>query len=348
MVSFAGLLALLLIVGPPRAYALRDRHQLAPHSGPGTVNFLFMLRDSLPHADVWLTFFGGTPPNSWRAWAHCTDFKACQADEVLRILGVKVVSTVPTKWCDDLVTAQAHLVSAALADVPERPGAAEKFVLLSDTSLPIKPFTSLHAGLLANSESSVCMRPVAEWPEATVNGTGFRLVKHSQWVVLTRQDATEFARRWPRRAELNQWDIPLMGNDGRANWSRSMNRSVFLPLDGTGSHAGRCPDEEAVFALIFGATASDAVESVANRSRCHTYVEWRGTFMWMHGITPRTFSSFEDEMLDAAKQYTPFYFARKFARTAAVPQLLKIIADPTRDAKMTAIRGLLEPWGRAS
>jgi len=351
MDSLKRLGALLIAAGICGADALRGPPPPA-QSSHGAINFLFMLRDSLPHADVWTAFFAGAPPSSWRAWAHCSSFDACQADRALRTLGVKVVATVPSRWCDDLVTAQAHLMRAALSDTSEHPGIVEKFVLLSDSTLPIKSFASVHRGLLATEGSSICMRPVNEWPTASINGTELRLVKHSQWVALSRRDAEEFVQRWPSGPELNQWDVPLMGTDGRANWSRTMNRSTFFPLDGTKSKngtrskMGRCADEEAAFALLFGAAASGSVESVLNRSRCHTYIEWKGTFMWMHGITPRVFFKVEEDTISAAYASTSFFFARKFAPTAEVPELMNLIlAAPAKGARLTTSRALLDRWG---
>uniref|UniRef100_A0A7S4T0D1 Protein xylosyltransferase n=1 Tax=Alexandrium monilatum TaxID=311494 RepID=A0A7S4T0D1_9DINO len=348
MASLFGLPALVILATTLGVGGLRDRRPLATQSDGSTINFLFLLRGSLPHADIWLTFFDAAPPDSWRAWAHCTNFEACRADEALLTLGVTVVPTVPSRWCDDLVTAQAHLVAAALAGGSglRAPAAADRFVLLSDTTLPIKPFASMQQGLLATDSSSVCMRPVREWPAATINGTEFRLVKHSQWVVLSRRDAEEFVRRWPVKPELNGWDIPAMGADGRGDWSRSMSRSAFLPLDGVKSRSGRCPDEEAVFALLFGAPMSGEVASVWNRSRCHTYIEWKGTFLLLHGITPRVFSRVEEETMNAAQPHTSFFFARKFSPTAEVREILKLIlAAPVQGQRLTTAHGLLDRWG---
>mmetsp|Transcript_95792 Transcript_95792/g.254373 ORF Transcript_95792/g.254373 Transcript_95792/m.254373 type:complete len:383 (-) Transcript_95792:200-1348(-) len=366
MASTAALLALLVSVAVRGAAALRERPQhdllrtnatasgrasaatggAASGSARGTLNFLFMLRGSLPHADVWLTFFDAAPPGSWRAWAHCTEPELCEEDTLLQLLGVKIVSVAPTKWCDDLVTAQQHLLDTALLDTANGSGAAERFVLLSDTTLPIKPFASIHRGLLATDESSLCMRPAHEWPSASVNGTDFRLVKHSQWVVLTRPDAEEFALHWPHSPAINQWDVPLMGADNRADWTRSLSRSLFSPLDGVKSKNGRCPDEEAVFALLFGAAAGENVTAVAARSRCHTYIEWKGTFMWLHGITPRVFNTVEDEVLEAALDDNSFYFARKFSPTADVPEILNLIlGEKARRPRMVEMTGFLQPWG---
>lgn len=345
MLPLTGVLAwLILLVGSAETvHGLREWDNKQP---AGVLNFLFMLRDSLPHPEVWKTFFGNAPAGSWRGWAHCTQIEGCRNDKVLESLAVRVVPTVPSRWCDDLVTAQVSLIRQALTDSQGAPGVPEKFVLLSDTTLPIKPFPSVHKGLLETRESSVCMRPVNEWPSAVVNGSELRLVKHSQWVVLTREDAQELVNRWPSNPELNSWDIPIMGQDGQANWMHSMNRSTFHPMDGTKSHDGRCADEEAVFALLYGTPTEKNVAATFNRSRCHTYIEWKGTFMWLHGITPRVFYKVEEDMAAAAKPATSYYFARKFAPTAEVPELLNLLlAEPVEGDRLTTNRALLDRWG---
>jgi len=214
----------------------------------GVVHLLFTVQDSLPHAAVWRAFLAKAPSDAWRAWLHCVDYKACQQRNISNELpGMVLVSTVNSQRCTDLVSPQWKLVQTAIKAYPKAaPGATDKFLLLSGTCLPIKPFGIIHKEFTSsrNDESDFClMDPKKEWQKTIVNGINFYLVKHSQWAVLSRRHAEQFAKRWKGLDKSGRWSFAMP--------AKKFSKARFF-LDRKDKHNWRCADEFALFATIFG------------------------------------------------------------------------------------------------
>lgn len=165
--------------------------------------------------------------------------------------GFEMVTTVPTWYCHDLVTAMASLLRAALAtggtEAPP-PGSREKFVFLSDSTLPIKPFHEVHHALMGDDDSDFCVFPKDQWASGTIDSREMLLVKHHQWLVLARQHAELFVQKWVPVTDDGNWRV----------WMRSG------PWPGEAFHVGPhdfhhppsanwCTDEWAFLATTFGA-----------------------------------------------------------------------------------------------
>eukprot|EP00927_Polykrikos_kofoidii_P058662 TRINITY_DN5331_c0_g1_i2.p1 TRINITY_DN5331_c0_g1~~TRINITY_DN5331_c0_g1_i2.p1 ORF type:complete len:683 (-),score=105.68 TRINITY_DN5331_c0_g1_i2:133-2181(-) len=265
---------------------------------PGVVHFLFVLQNSLPHYDIWRRFFESAPAGTWRAWAHCAE--GCDEQMLSQFPAFRIVETAPSSYCVDLVSPMAQLLRASLKDGSIPHGAMEKFVFVSSTTLPTKPYHVVHKVLTAKGESDFCLISPGVWAAANIGGKDYRLVKHSQWVVLNRHHAEEFAKRWLPEVHVSALVHGQDASEDIISWN------VSLPSIGeaapmvvprrwfsrqVGSPGGTCTDEEAVFSTVFGAL--EVVESegrtdmtiqgfglvaydkgMPQQGKCHTYVGW--------------------------------------------------------------------------
>merc|ERR1740138_1032352 len=105
----------------------------------------------------------------------------------------------------------------------------EKFVVISSSTLPIKPFAVVYAELLESEESDFCFNKRSSAGTLQLkhryskDGAAFTstlfLPKHDEWVVLNRDHATKLVERWPRAAVSENarfWTIPIRRQPGRA------------------------------------------------------------------------------------------------------------------------------------
>merc|ERR1719450_1203840 len=92
--------------------------------------------------------------------------------------------------------------------------AMDKFVFLSDTTLPVKPFSYIYGALTEYDTSDVCIEPRDEWvwlTHKTQPGASATIVKHSQWVVLNKDHAKKLMWNWPHVAgsSYHHWKVPV-------------------------------------------------------------------------------------------------------------------------------------------
>merc|ERR1719359_2021137 len=90
-------------------------------------------------------------------------------------------------------------------------GQREKFVFISDSTLPVKPFSYIHNQLCSNDESDFCLFPADQWGSAKVDGHDVLMVKHHQWVVLSRAHAEVMLKDWVPVDYRGVWHVPLKG-----------------------------------------------------------------------------------------------------------------------------------------
>merc|ERR1719181_1357715 len=90
----------------------------------------------------------------------------------------------------------AQLLKGALKLDAGTVGGREKFVFLSESTLPIKPFAEIHSSLLLDDKSDFCLFPSDQWGSANIDGSFVKLLKQHQWVVLNRDHARLFVRDW--------------------------------------------------------------------------------------------------------------------------------------------------------
>jgi len=298
----------------------------------GKLYFLFLLKDGLPHADVWAEFFKGSSSANLGLYAHCQNSQACQQSGDFGSLGITLVPTVPSKWCVDLVTPTWQLLRKALqADA----GAAQvprKYVFVSDTSLPLRPLSSMRQVLFKSDNSDICMSPENEWASVDIFGVTYKIVKSHQWAVLNQMDAEAFVRGWEQvnsyssfvtKEKLTigpsdyKWVVPRMGSNGRANFSATIHRSL-IPAP------GRCPDEEVLTTLIFGLHEPRQArrwKKIAESSHCRTYVNWGCP------NPPEVFTRVTDKLLQLSKDPadSAYLFARKFNAKAKLEDLKALL-----------------------
>jgi len=123
----------------------------------------------------------------YEVFVHCTDVSACQ-----KSLGdhgqFTVISNSPSKWCVDLVTPMNALIEAAVNSPGGNPH--DKFIFLSETTVPVKPFQHVQHQLLVEDGigSSFCIHP---WPRWAWHEAADVAVKHDQWIVLSRKHAQQ-------------------------------------------------------------------------------------------------------------------------------------------------------------
>lgn len=272
-----------------------------------TLHLLFLGIDRLPLLETWKAWLEGAPKDSWRFYVSCKDHEACRENLPRRILGqpLQLVETARGRYCLDLLTPAVQLLQHALRTPPPAEGAVEKFVLLSDSTLPLQPFASAHEALSAFDGSDLCFYPKKKWRRATVDGVELYMPQHSEWFVLGRRHAEVMVRDWkPVRLVsatqnmgfgLSAFDVPLRSGsflESSNNRSHISSTAFHYPgYDASKADSwGGCPDEAAVFATLYGAFEPDSEgsrsydglgtvtlaepTSLDNQGRCRTFASW--------------------------------------------------------------------------
>lgn len=162
-------------------------------SRPPRIYFLFMAVDKISNLNVWTNFFAAAPATQYRAYIHC---KLPQCNVQVQGSVLQAVATVPSYYCTDLVSPMNQLLHYALSDEPGQTNPSDKFVYISDSSLPAKPFSQMYSTLALRGGSDFCAFPSNEW--ADVPGThGLEMaVKVHQWITLTRPHAERALSLW--------------------------------------------------------------------------------------------------------------------------------------------------------
>merc|ERR1719282_289488 len=325
----------------------------------GVVHFLFLLRDALPHVALWRRFFAGARDASlWRAWAHCVHYTSfVQSNLTSQFPGLHWVGPVKTQICKDLVTAEAALMRAALqgsdTDAPTPPGAVEKFVLLGESTLPVKPFVTIHAALISSDQSDFCLYSPRNWRKTVMQDEEMLLVKHSQWVVLNRKHARQFSQQFSIDHSTHRWNVAIHSKNKK--WA-----GVNVMVD-QGPKKDRCTDECAVFGTLFGlflpgkggvkvcplnkTTACTSTKELMRESRCRTLnVVGQQANNLMDEIradadskvgpkNPHWHESLEFSRLGTsalrALRASPYLFARRFPFDAELAHYADILLDET-------------------
>lgn len=164
------------------------------------VFFLFMVYDKINNVEVWERFLssGIGKGVNYQALVHCKTEATCRGN--IRSHLFEIIPSVPTAYCTDLVGGMNALLHAAVL----RSGAVEnpndKFVFVSDSTLPVEPLVPMVQRLTSDENSDFCVFPRNEWAEVPQNMPGgvsvtHLAVKHHQWVVLSRKHAEQAVAR---------------------------------------------------------------------------------------------------------------------------------------------------------
>lgn len=255
--------------------AVGSSHRLVgPLAPPQTIlHFMFLLEDHFPHPRLWADFFAGAQPGTYMVWAHCANHSKCAFDVGgFNLVNARLVPTVSTVQGDHL-TPFVHMMGVAMTETAalSAAGIMEKFVVVGDMTLPVKPFSFVHWNLASSSGSDICLSAPSQWAAGSVDGVPVLLPRHHQWVALNRSDAATLVKDWRPVSGLEAWDVPLKGR--WAPLGRTVPRADFH--DGTTNSA---TDESAVYALLRGpvelGTRDDEGElaRLYLQRRCTTYV----------------------------------------------------------------------------
>merc|ERR1719160_1912465 len=157
----------------PKA-AQTERPTAAPVSAstPGRLIFLFLVGKSLNHLPIWKEFFHGAPAEQFSSFIHFSESSSGIGPGLqAAVPGVQQVHTVPTYYCHDLVTAMVHLVKyAILANPKGHPN--DRFIFVSDSTLPLKPFHQVRQTLLGEKGSDLCIFPKDHWGTTELSASG--------------------------------------------------------------------------------------------------------------------------------------------------------------------------------
>jgi len=209
---------------------------------------LFLTLSGIKRPELWHAFFDQQPAHQWRVFVHCKHTNICSLElSMNNLLGATQVATVPSTYCRDLVTPMVQLLHAA---VGESISPRDKFVFLSETTLPVKPFVDVYNTLSWDMNSDFCVYPTDHWVELELaQNLRALIVKHSQWVVLNQAHAHVMVQQWAGvSAGLvgSAWSIPVYHEPRKGPWGKITNPAGVLPLP-------MCIDEWAFFATIYGA-----------------------------------------------------------------------------------------------
>jgi len=168
-------------------------------SGQKTIAFLFLTVRNHKQSDLWFEFFE-SHADQYKAYLH-----AKHRDSILdpwwrRFLIEKYV---PTSWGKiSIVRAVMALLEAALKE----PG-NERFVLVSDSCVPIKPFSVIRDTLFAEKRGRMSWQKAADMANQrramrmhlAIGIAKENWIYHEQWIALTREIAEWFVdhdRTW--------------------------------------------------------------------------------------------------------------------------------------------------------
>lgn len=173
-----------------------------PASTPQTattakVHFLFLAVDKVSNLEIWRSFFNHASLEMYRAWVHCKN-PSCAA----QVYGspLQLVPTVPSYYCTDLVSPMNQLLNFALQADSNNNHPNDRFAFISDSSLPAKPFMTVHSTLTNRPGSDFCVFPSKEWADVQDPSYGHVQIvpKHHQWIVLNRAHAQKSSQLWAR------------------------------------------------------------------------------------------------------------------------------------------------------
>jgi len=230
------------------------------------IYFLFMLMDCLHNIWIWKRFFAEAPSGAWRAWVHCKKPGSCRDSGLFQELPkFKVVDQVPSTRCKDLVSVEAQLVKAALRESVASNSVIQKFVLLSESALPVKPFSAIYEALTRHWESDFCLSRSKFWPAININQKNMQrisrysekktltlLAKHSQFFVLNRNDAKTFGREFVAVDRVGNWPVPLKSRRWKHRGWFLNTSGIVRFFDTNKPYYLPCADEIQVFATIYG------------------------------------------------------------------------------------------------
>ncbi|KAJ1631418.1 glycosyl transferase [Pavlovales sp. CCMP2436] len=268
------------------------------------VAFLFLTRGGLHAEELWADFFRGVDPAQFSLYAH-TKAPPPPSSVLARW---RIGEIVPTEWGSiSLVHATLALLRAAMVDE-----ANSKFVLLSESCVPLYPFARVHAELMKDERAWLMHSVTPPWMvhqkgptreflrwskrlEPVVPAPA-SLLKQQQWMAVTRPLAQLFLQ--PGADYTALWDGGLFAPDEHYFVNvvaHELRRAGGVPV---------------------GAGAAEVLDRVALNRRL-THVEWGQVG---NGRAPLKLAAVTDELAGRARA-EGCLFLRKVAPGADLAQL---------------------------
>jgi len=197
----------LKVTAPPLLPGSTEPGTSAPLAKP-QLFFLFMVYFKINNEDVWDRFFASAVRGvDYQALVHCKSEAGCKAN--IRSQRFQIIQPVATQYCQNLVKGMNALLKVAL-QLAMTGTSVDKFIFVSDSTLPVKPFRYVYDQLTADSSSDFCVFPRNEWAEVREtflnspmhSSTTHVAVKHHQWIVLSRAHALVSVKRELERQNL--------------------------------------------------------------------------------------------------------------------------------------------------
>lgn len=309
-------------------------------SGPPKIAFLFLVRRGLPLDFLWGSFFENADMGNFSIYVHSEPgFEFDESTTRSRFFyGRQLKSSIQVIWGESsMIEAERLLLDAALEDP-----ANQRFVLLSDSCVPLYNFSYIYSYLMASPRSFVdSFLDVKEGryhPKMSPVIPKDKWRKGSQWIALIRSHAEVIVDDvviLPVFKKLCKRRPPLDASKGKLNIKLQKQHNCI-------------PDEHYVQTLLSMSEREGELER-----RTVTYTVWNqsATKMENKGWHPKTFSyanaspqkikeikginhidyetEYRTEWCRTNSTFVPcFLFARKFSRGAAMRLLSDGVAGP--------------------
>jgi len=226
---------------------------------PPRVYFLFLAVDKISNFGVWKSFFNDAPTDRYRAFIHCKSASCKSFVSESKLL--KLVPTVAASYCADLVSPMNQLLASALQDDPNSANPEDKFVFVSDSTMPAKPFSHVYQRLIQRAGSDFCMFPAKDWADEPVQGGHKLAVKTHQWIVLSRSHSERSVRLW-KEGVMHDLTTNFRLNKARL-WQNPTNRTFG------DNHNFGCLDEYWHMYVLFGPWTITDTEKSSEATEYH-------------------------------------------------------------------------------
>jgi hypothetical protein len=184
------------------------------------IAFMFLIGDSIEYESVWSEFFKHAPKNKYSIYIHPKRPKTKLTDPLFK---KSIIPSVHTAW-GDLVPAEIQLFEYAYKSKSN-----QMFVLISNTTIPLKTFSQVYRALSVRTKSNIGFNKLkdsdCQWDASNLEDWGVKAcncMKGSQWVTLIRDhvgfilDYADLVEEWGMRNEDVVGDeifIPTLMNE---------------------------------------------------------------------------------------------------------------------------------------
>lgn len=173
------------------------------------IAFLFLIISNINHENIWLNFFNHHQEH-FSLYIHSKETMPASS----AFKKFEMATKVPTTW-QNTMNAQIELLREALKDKDN-----QKFIFLSESTIPLQPFDFVYETLMSNSKSQFAYEhnyhPDRVWESIPTD----KSLKNSQWVVLNR-----------KHAELMVKDTTLINIMTKSHYDNEHYPSNFLAMN---------------------------------------------------------------------------------------------------------------------